>query len=54
MDTDSKHIPQPVRLGIVFHTLNKRALLSHKQIFLTTTLKESQRTSLCQLFRYKP
>ena len=39
MDADSKHIPQCVRLDIVFHTLNKRALLSHKQIFLTTTLK---------------
>ena len=39
MDTDSKHIPQSVRKDIVFHTLNKTALPSHKPIFLITTLK---------------
>lgn len=39
MEADRKHIPQSVRLDIVFHTLNKRALPSHKLFLLTTTLK---------------
>lgn len=39
MDADRKHIPQSVRLDIVFHTLNKRALPSHKPFLLTTNLK---------------
>jgi len=40
MDADRKHIPQCVRLDIVFGTLNKRALPSHKPFLLTTTLKK--------------
>jgi len=30
MDADRKHIPQAVRLDIVFYILNRRALPSHK------------------------
>lgn len=39
MDGDRKHIPQSVRLDIVFHTLNRKALPSHKAFLITTTLK---------------
>lgn len=41
MDADNKHIPHCVRQDIAFHTLNKRALPSHKPIFITKTLKNS-------------
>jgi hypothetical protein len=36
---NTKHIPQSVRLDIVSHTVNKRALPSHKPFHLNTTLK---------------
>lgn len=39
MDAERKHIPQSVRLDIIFHTLNKRALPFPKPFLLTTTLK---------------
>lgn len=39
MDEGREHIPQSVRLDIVYHTLNNRALPSHKPFFLTTPFK---------------